>query len=267
MLRFRHAGVALTVAAFAVVPAAAASAAHRSGSPLARSLTRYLSQRAGEVTVGVTDLVTGERILVRPRHPQLSASIVKVEILESLLARHHAPLQPLRLGQARRMIEQSSNADAQALWVAVGRARGLRAFGRRIGLRATRPAAGHGPGYAWGVTLTTPADQLRILDLLVARNPVLTYRDRRFVLRVMRHVEGGQRWGVSGGTSAQAVTALKDGWLQLGSTDWQTNSIGYVRASHHRYLIAVLDTGSPTMTYGVRTIRTVSRIVWRHTGH
>jgi hypothetical protein len=134
-------------------------------------------------------------------------------------------------------------------------------------LRATRPAAGTGPGYAWGLTLTTPADQLRILQMLVAPNPILTDRDRFFALRLLRHVAAGQRWGITAGTSGQAITAVKDGWLAVRSDDWQINSLGYVRAPHHDYLIAVMDTASPTMTYGVDTVRQISRIVWRHTGH
>jgi hypothetical protein len=134
-------------------------------------------------------------------------------------------------------------------------------------LVATRPAAGTGPGYVWGLTLTTPADQLRSLRLLMTPNPILTVRDRAFVLRLMRHVEVGQRWGINAGTSARAIVAIKDGWLWLRPGDWQINSAGYVRAPHHRYLIVVMDTESPTMTYGVRTIQQISRIVWRHTGH
>lgn len=236
---------------------------------LQHALTRFLDHRTGRSTVGVTDLVTGQRILVRPHHPQLTASIVKVEILEALLARHHAPLREPRIRAARRMIEQSSNTDAQTLWEAIGRASGLRAFGRRAGLEATRPAAGSGPGYAWGLTLTTPADQLRILALLVTPNPILTYRDRAFVLRLMCHVEPDQAWGITAGTSGETSTAVKDGWLPLrnGTRDWQTNSIGYVHAPHHDYLIVVLDTGSPTMDYGISTVQQISRIVWRHTGH
>lgn len=231
---------------------------------LEQALHDYLEGRTGHVTVGVEDLVTGDRLLHRPGHRQWTASIVKLEILETLLAHHHAPLQPERAAQARRMIEQSSNTDANTLWADVGQAKGLRAFGRRVGLTHTYPAAATGPGYSWGHTLTTPGDQLRLLALTARRNRILTDEDRHFIRHLMTHVEADQRWGVSTGVSSHAVVALKDGWLELRYGDWQVNSIGRVRAAGTDYMIAVMTTGSPSMSYGVATIEHVSRIVWRH---
>jgi beta-lactamase class A len=272
-----HRGLLSTVAAAltALSVASPASAGATDAAPttslsrLPAALTRYLEQRAGSVTVGVLDLRTGARMLYRPRHPQRTASVVKVEILEALLARHHAPLRSARAAAARRMIEASSNPDAESLWRADGNAPGLARFGRRVGLRATRPAAARGPGYAWGLTLTTPADQLQLLSLLAQRNRVLNDKDRRFAARLMRSVAAGQRWGITAGVPRRALVAVKDGWLALhdGARDWQVNSVGYVLAPHHRYAVAVLTTGSPTMRYGIATIQHVSRLVWRHTGH
>ena len=219
--------------------------------------------RDGHVTVAVEDLASGHRTLHRPQR-QRTASIVKVEILMALLAQHHAPLLPDRAARARRMIERSSNTDTEALWELVGGTRGLTAFGRRVGLTHTEPAAASGPGYAWGLTLTTPGDQLRLLSLIAYPNPILTDADRHWVHRLMTHVEPDQQWGVTAGASSEAVVALKDGWLELRFGDWQVNSIGRVRAPHHDYLIGVMTTGSPSMSYGIHTIERVSRIVWRH---
>jgi beta-lactamase class A len=234
---------------------------------LQKVLRGYLGQRAGQVTVGVTNLASNRRVLYRPHYPQRTASIVKVEILMALLARHHAPLAASRAAQARRMIENSNNVDAEALWNAVGAKRGLASFGRRVGLAHTKPGAASGPGYDWGLTLTTPADQLRLLALMVTHNHILNDRDRRFVRRLMTNVEPDQRWGITAGTSSQATVALKNGWLPLvnWSTDWQVNSIGYVHAPTRRYVLAVMTIGSPTMEYGIRTVERVSEIVWRYT--
>ena len=231
------------------------------------ALHNFLGRRVGTATVGVLDLNSGQRVLYRPTHQQLTASVVKVEILMALLARRHAPLPAARKTEARRMITQSSNADAQRLWQAIGRVHGAARFGRRVGLQTTAPAGGTGPGYPWGLTLTTPADQLRLLSLLAEHNHVLSDRDRTYEWSLMRHVEAGQRWGIRAGTSATSSVALKDGWLPLrGNRDWQVNSIGYVRAPHHKYLISVMSAGSPTMSYGIHTVEGVSRIVWRNTG-
>jgi hypothetical protein len=243
----------------------ARSAHHGGVASLDRALRCYLLTRTGQITVAVEDLDTGRRVLHRPGHRQHEASIVKVEILMALLAKSHAPLQPDVAAQARAMIENSDNDDAQALFERIGDGPGLDAFGQRVGLEHTQAEKGiYGPGYAWGLTRTTPGDQLRLLDLIVHRNDFLTVRDRHYIRHLMTHVESDQRWGVTAGTSSRTVVALKDGWLELSYHDWQINSIGRVSDAHHDYLIGVMSTDNPSMTYGVDTVQEVSRIVWRH---
>jgi beta-lactamase class A len=249
-------------------PAAATPARHGHHGGMATlntALRRYLLTRTGHVTVAVEDLDTGQRVLHRPGHRQRTASIVKVEILMALLSKEHAPLQSDVAAQARRMIENSDNDDAQALFKRIGDGPGLDAFSQRVGLTHTQAEMGiAGPGYAWGLTRTTPGDQLRLLNLIVHRNDILTVRDRHYVRHLMTHIESDQRWGVTAGTSPQSVVALKNGWLYLSSRDWQINSIGRVRAAQHEYLIGVMSTDNPSMAYGVDTVQEVSRIVWRH---
>jgi len=247
-------------------PAAARPAARHDVARLEQALRDYLVRRDGHVTVAVDDLLTGDRVRHRAGHRQRTASIVKVEILLALLTQHHAPLQPDRAARARRMIEQSSNTDAEALWQLIGGVNGLTAFGAAAGLESTEPAAASGPGYDWGLTMTTPGDQLRLLALIAHRNPLLTDADRHYARRLMTHVAPDQQWGVTSGPAGGAVVTVKDGWLQLRSGDWQVNSIGRVRTARTDYTIAVLTTGSPSMTYGVATIEHVARIVWRHLG-
>ena len=98
-------------------------------------------------------------------------------------------------------------------------------------------------------------------------NAVLTDTNRRYVLRLMTHVQAGQRWGVTSGVGRSRV-ALKDGWLPLrnGSTDWQINSIGSVHGSTRHYLIAVESRGADTMPQGVALVEQVSRLVARACG-
>jgi hypothetical protein len=148
-----------------------------------------------------------------------------------------------------------------------GRAAGLRQFGRVAGLRETAPAAATGPGYAWGLTLTSPYDQLRLLELLTHRNALLTDADRQLALRLMEHVETDQRWGVTSGTGNSRV-ALKNGWLPLynWTSDWQINSIGAVQGRGGNYLIAVETHGAARMSQGVAIVEQVSRLVARACG-
>lgn len=218
-----------------------------------------------DFAIAVRDLTNGDRYGYRPHARQITASIVKVEILETLLHRHPGGLSPRLIDIARGMIERSDNSDAQTLYERIGSAPGLRAFGRLVGLAETAPAAGYGPGYAWGRTLTSPADQLRLLALLTSANPVLTGRDRLFALRLMRHVEPDQRWGITTGT-ADSVVAVKNGWLPLSNwtSNWQINSIGYVQGNTRRYLIAIQSRGAATMQAGVHVVNEASTIVAKH---
>ncbi len=124
------------------------------------------------------------------------------------------------------------------------------------------------PGFAWpgwGLTTTTPDDQIALLKQLVMPNSVLTSAERAYALLLMENVTPSQRWGISGGVPAQATVALKNGWLPLQSadSDWQVNSVGWVSGSGRDYLIAVLTTGNPSEQYGVDTIERLAALAWQ----
>jgi len=258
---------ALAGAATAAATAAATSGA-RCSTTLSTSLATFAREhRAITFAVAVRDLTAGTTYGYRRHAQQRTASIVKVEILETLLHKYPHGLPSGLLAVATGMIERSDNGDAEQLYQQVGRAAGLRQFGRVAGLRETAPAAATGPGYAWGLTLTTPYDQLRLLELLTHRNALLTDADRQFALRLMEHVETDQRWGVTSGTGNSRV-ALKNGWLPLHNwtSDWQINSIGAVQGRGGNYLIAVETHGAARMSQGVATVEQVSRLVARACG-
>lgn len=202
------------------------------------------------------------------RQAQAEASVVKVDILETLLARHPGGLAAADQALARQMMEDSSNDAATALWDAVGGASGIRAFNAVAGLTSTTPSACvQCPGFpwpGWGLSTTTPADQIALLRELVEPNGVISGADRDSALRFMENVTPAQRWGVSGGVPDQATVALKNGWLPLNQagTDWQINSVGWVSGLGRNYLIAVLSTGNPSEAYGIDTIDGLSAMVW-----
>jgi hypothetical protein len=123
------------------------------------------------------------------------------------------------------------------------------------------------PGFpwpGWGLSTTTPADQLALLRALVRPGSLLTDAERAYALSLMENVTADQRWGVSGGVPAQATVALKNGWLPLDSAghDWQVNSVGWISGSGRDYLMAVLSTGNPTEQYGIDTIDHLAAGVW-----
>jgi hypothetical protein len=204
--------------------------------------------------------------------PQDEASIVKVDILETLLAEHRTARTALPASDvtlAQEMIEDSDNDAATALWNEIGGAQGISAYNRAVGLTETTPSdcvvcAGFAwPG--WGLSTTTASDQIALLRELLHRNAQLTRAQQAFALGLMEGVTPSQRWGVADGVSLSATVALKNGWLPLTSSgnDWQINSIGWVSGGGRDYLIAVLTTGDPTEQYGIDTIDGLSAMVWR----
>ena len=241
--------------------------------PLTGRATSFLATRDGTVLAGVYDLDTRQAWTVGQGPPQAEASVVKVDILEALLAqRGRNGLTRREAALARLMIERSDNNAATDLWRAVGGARGLRSFNAAAGLTRTSPSAcvvcAGFPWPGWGLTTTTPADQISLLRQLAGPGPLLSDADRRYVLGLMEDVIPSQRWGITAGVPPQATVALKNGWLPLDAArkDWQVNSIGWISGGGRDYLIAVFSTGNPTPQYGVTTIKGLSSLVWESFG-
>jgi Beta-lactamase enzyme family len=242
------------------------------GDPLGPAAVSYLSTRTGTVLAAVYDVATGQTWRLGEGPPQAEASVVKVDVLETLLAERGGGLSAGDRSLAQQMIEDSDNDAATSLWDEVGGATEIRSFNARAGLTHTTPsscvvcAGFRWPG--WGLTTTVPTDQIALLRQLVTPGSLLTSVERGYALSLMENVTPSQRWGVSSGVPAQVTVALKNGWLPLDSTDddWQVNSVGWVYGLGRNYLIAVLSTGNPTEQYGIDTIDQLSAIVWDDMG-
>jgi len=239
--------------------------------PLGTAAASYVASRSGTVVAAVYDVASGQTWTLGPQDPQAEASIVKLDILETLYAQQgNGPVTLAGTEQslAQRMMEDSDNSAATSLWNAVGGPGRIQSFNTAAGLTHTLPSSCVTcPGFAWpgwGLTTTTPADQIALLRTLIEPSTLLTDAQRQNALELMENVTRAQRWGVTGGVPLQATVALKNGWLPLNSarTDWQINSIGWVRGSGRDYLMAVLTTGNPTEQYGIDTINRLSTMVW-----
>lgn len=258
-------------AAGTLPPAASPAASPGSGQdPLGMAAAAYVASRTGTVVAAVSDS-TGQTWSLGLQHPQAEASIVKLDILETLYAQQDSGTQGLPAADqplAQQMMEDSDNSAATSLWNAVGGPAKIQSFNTAAGLTHTSPSSCVAcAGFAWpgwGLSTTTPADQLALLRQLVMPSTLLTDEQRRAALQFMENVAPSQRWGVTGGVPLQATVAVKDGWLPLdaANTDWQINSIGWVSGSGRDYLMAVLTTGNPTEQYGIDTINGLSAIVW-----
>lgn len=258
------------------VPSTGAPTSTTSGSatdPFGTATAQYVAGRSGTIAAEAYDLTTGQSWDLGDSEPQDEASIVKVDILEALLAQSGGQgLSTADQGVAQDMIENSDNDSATDLWDAAGSTSGIASFNSSAGLTDTTPSpcvecAGF-PWPGWGLTKTVPADQITLLRRIVQPNSLLTTDERNYALGLMENVTGSERWGVTGGVPAQATVALKNGWLPLDTsdTDWQINSIGWISGQGRNYLLAVLTTGDPSEQYGIDTIDQISATVWQDLG-
>ncbi len=231
-------------------------------SPFTPGLVATLSGRAGAVTAAVLDLRNGTLYQFEPGLPVLTASIVKIEILGTLLDEAQAEdrsLTPAEQAEAPAITEWSDNAVASALYAEVGGPPAVATFDHEAGMVQTNLASD------WSITSTTAADQVALVRDLVLPNRVLTDPSRAFVLNLMEHVIPSQAWGISAGVAPGATVALKGGDMPVGAGT-VINSIGWVRGHGRDYAIAVLTTGDPSAQYGIQTLSIVSAAAYASMG-
>lgn len=231
--------------------------------PLTAPATRaVIDGRSGDISVGVEDLTSGQEWYWNPNSRFQTASIIKVDILETLLhdaMLNHAPLDADDTDLAQQMIEASSDTAATSLWDEAGGSSGIGAFNARAGLTQTSP----NPDGYWGETMTSVSDQLLILRQLVEPDSLLDAGSRDYELGLMENIDAGQNWGVSAGVPSNVTLALKNGWVPITSdSDWEINSIGWIDGDGRNYLIAVLTSGDPSEGYGITTIEDIAARVW-----
>jgi hypothetical protein len=227
----------------------------------APTVAAYVAGTTEDVTAAVYDEVTGVTSLYRPGVAQETASIMKVDILATLLVRGQPENQLLTAAEqplAVNMIEESDNDDAQTLWDTEGGATAVGSFNTEAGLTQTDPDAA---GY-WGLSTTTASDQVQLLRTVAYPNALLTPASQAYELNLMEHVDSDEAWGVSSGVGAGSTVALKNGWLPLDSGGWQVNSVGYVEGQGRDYVIAVL-TEDDTEANGISFVQGLSGLIWQ----
>lgn len=239
-----------------------------------RSLAGYLGRRVGSVRVMAVDLSTGAAVRSGAHFASHAASVAKVDILAALLLLRQdagGMPSPTECGLAEQMITASANDAACELWERIGGAQGLARANARLGLEETV----QGPGGLWGLTLTTVADQVRLLSVLTGtggavlrsgsggRVGALGQAQQVFAVGLLERVIDEQRWGVAAAAAGPGAVALKNGWLPYSADGhrWLVNSVGRVRTARgHAVLIAVLTRYSPDLAYGIETVERVSRL-------
>ncbi len=224
---------------------------------LATAVKAVRATGEAKVSVAVLDVESGDSA-VYGEGAFDTASIVKVDILAALLLQHQdrgTALTAREKAYATTMIENSDNASASALWDTIGKAAGLDAANKRLGLTGTEG----GDGALWGLTQTTAADQLTLLQQVFGDDSELSEASRSYLQGLMGRIEADQRWGVSAAADGSG-SALKNGWLPRSTTGlWDINSIGRVTAGGHTFLVAVLSNGNSTQAKGISLVEAAAK--------
>ena len=227
------------------------STAHpRLASRLSRRITDALRGRRGTVGLAAADARLGLTCALHARAHFYAASAIKATIISALLLKEGGVghLTKAQHSLAWRMITESDNDAATALWNETGM-RALQRFLNRAKMTRTEL-----DDDAWGLSLLTAHDEVTLLKLLTTPGQVLSTASRRYVLYLMKHVEAGQRWGVTYGASKKVTVHVKNGWLPY-PVAWNINSIGAFTGKGITYQIAMLTSGNPSMSYGIATIQ------------
>ncbi|NYH53943.1 beta-lactamase class A [Nocardiopsis arvandica] len=212
--------------------------------------------------VAVQDLRTGATFSHNAHQQFPTASTVKLTILAMLLLRAQEEgrdLTEAERAQVSVMIRYSDNEVTDGLYSRIGFTDGFVHGSEVLGFTDTDPH----PRGVWGATMTTAADQVRLLRALYCEESPLSQESRDYARGLMESVAPEQAWGVSAGADPDDVVGLKNGWTPRESNGglWNVNSVGYVAGSGHEYLIAVLTDGSAGYAMGVALVEELASTV------
>jgi beta-lactamase class A len=234
---------------------------------------------SSSVTAAVYDAITGKTYVLHKGVVEDTASIVKVEIMGTLLKQAQtagSPLPGTELALMTSMIEASDNSSATQLLSDAGGPSNVKQFDESVGMTNTEPHdttpyINGDPGLpAWGLTKTTAADEVKLVRAFAYGPSVLSSTNRKYGINLMSHIEADQDWGVSGGVAPGTAVALKNGWLPLdvaSSSNWQVDSIGWIKGNGRDYVLAVLTNGNASEQAGIDTISHLSDTVYSKLGH
>ncbi len=243
-------------AAAAPAPAPAPAPVVPPATVVADAVSSWHTREDGHLAVVVADLQTGRTTAYGDTdHAFATASVVKVDILATLLLQRQGTLSSAQREVAGRMIRQSSNGAATTLWKAIGREKGLAAANATFGLTGTKG----GTQGRWGATTTTTADQLRLLQVVFTDDSPLSADARAYMRSLMGGVATDQDWGVTAADSRGDTHAyVKDGWLPR-TGGWVVTSVGKVEHEGHPLLVAALSDGGGTEKKGISAVELVAK--------
>ncbi|MBM2622103.1 serine hydrolase [Actinoplanes sp. LDG1-06] len=226
------------------------------------ALKKYAAT-APEFSVAVLDRKTGQRYSYRGTEKYETASVVKVQVLACLLLKAQDARRDLtstELSLAKRMIRLSDNDATTSLFAKLGRASGVGACNKRLGLTETKVNS------AWGLTRTTVNDQVKLLSELVDTSGPLDADSRKLAYTLMSTVDDSQDWGVPAAARSTEKFTVKNGWLSRSTENyrWIINSVGRITGPTTDVSIAVLSHDNATMSGGITSVQKVAKLTRQH---
>lgn len=228
-------------------------AAQTADEELSAAVASVIKADGGHAAVAVDDLSTGEEASYNGSGEFATASIVKVDILSTLLYQLQKSGETLSDGQqelAATMIENSNNDSASALYSDDGQDTGVNAANQVFGLTETTA----GTDGEWGLTSTTVTDQVKLLRQVFTTDSVLSASSRDYIQGLMSEVEADQRWGVPAAADSGTSSMVKNGWLPNPAL-WEINSIGEITHDGQKLLIAVMSSDNQTEDGGIDLVQ------------
>jgi hypothetical protein len=224
---------------------------------LVAAVAPLIKEDGGHAAVAVDDLTTSEEASYRGTEEFVTASIVKVDILATLLYQLQQKGQALSEDEqelATTMIENSDNDSATDLYDVVNGAEGIDDANRVFGLSETTVGT---DGY-WGLTTTTVDDQIRLLRQVFTRASVLSPASRDYIEDLMGEVEADQEWGVPAAADPGTRFMVKNGWLP-NPTLWEINSTGEIVHDGQSMLVAVLSDDNASEDSGISVVEAIAK--------
>lgn len=188
------------------------------------------------------------------------ASTVKVSVLANLLYQQNNNDQELSTEQdelATNMIENSDN-DATTTLVNDETLSSLDTFWSTVGMDDT-----HTDTDSWGLSQTTAADQVKLLNEIFYDGNVLPSTSRNYIKKLMGNVNESQSWGISSGLGDNATYELKNGWLEY-DKGWIVNSIGHVKDGDTNYTLAIYTYGSDSEDEGIDEVNDIAEATYKY---
>jgi LysM repeat protein/beta-lactamase class A len=217
---------------------------------------RLVAGADARIGIAGHNLVSGQRLSIAGDQSFPAASVDKLPLLVEAYRQIAGGkmLTDAQQADLRSMVVMSDNDAANRLLELFG-ARGVNANLQALGLGGTRLVNPFGsvPVNAGAANVTTPADMVRLMDLLASEQLVSVQASREMRALLAQSQDGSK---LRRGLPTDAKLAHKSGWY-----DGVANDVGIVSQGGNSYVIAVFTDGIANAETANQTIAAVAKTV------